>query len=407
MQNNLNPISFSTGLVVNHRRFGPDLSLDVSTSGTWTRATGEREGEGVNVSLSRPLYNLDQRWSFGVSGGARRARARITQGGEVVTDDDPATAEIELTPIEWEVRSWSAGLAATRQWQGAYQRSLSLGISAGQSERGVLDGVSASQEARWREEFFAPDRFQFGPSLSFSWYRRTFTALTDISTYGLREDLLLGPSFTTAHTAVIAGDRAYLPSFSLGYGWSVMTRGFVRIGFASSARVEGVERTQIVNRELSGGIKWALPIRPWGDHIGFFVGRLSWLSRWNNISNALSVIGGSTGLRGYPDGAFTLPGGDVSRNNLEYRSPPIKWSFIHLGLVAFYDAASIHENIQSFRLKQSVGGGIRFLFPQLNRSVFRLDLAAPLSDYPAGQSRPGIVFSFGSAQGFFLMPWEG
>ena len=155
--------------------FGPDLSLNASLSGV-DRGSGEREGEGVVVSLSRPLFNLDQAWSMGASLSTLRQRSRIGVGGQVLTDDDPSTQEIEETPIEWELHSWSASLSATRQWRGAYQKSLSLGLGISESERAVFEGVSESQERRWRETYLPPDRLQIGPSLSFSWYRRVYCA---------------------------------------------------------------------------------------------------------------------------------------------------------------------------------------------------------------------------------------
>lgn len=404
---NLSPLTFSAGLSVSHRRFGPDLSLGIAAAGIWTRATGEREGEGIEITLSRPLYHLDQRWSFGASAGIGRVRARITRGGQVVTDDDPSTPELEETPIEWSLRSWSAGASATRQWKGEYQKKLSLGVSISESQREMVQALSDSQLARWRELYLPPDRFQVGPSVSFTWFQREFIALHDISTFGVREDLRVGPSISTSHSLVLIGDQAYIPSFSLGYTWRLLNRGFIAVGFSGSTRIEGKEREKIRNRELSGGLTWALPLKPTQAHLGFLIGRSSWLSRWNDVSNAFSSIGGSSGLRGYPDGAFSITGGDVARQNLEYRSPPLKWSFLHLGAVLFYDGASVHSSVNSFAWKQSVGGGLRFLFPQLNRSVFRLDLATPLSPYPENQARPGMVFSFGSAQGFAVMPWEG
>ena len=129
--------------------------------------------------------------------------------------------------------------------------------------------------------------------------------------------------------------------------------------------------------------------------------------RWRDVSNSVVTLGGDAGLRGYPNGAFRVIGGGVSRNNFEYRSPPLRWSFIHLGVATFYEGGSVYEKLSDYEWKHSVGGGLRLLFPQLNRSVFRIDIAKPLSPYPDGQASPPLVLSIGSAQGFWLMPWEG
>ena len=135
--------------------------------------------------------------------------------------------------------------------------------------------------------------------------------------------------------------------------------------------------------------------------------RLTLSKRWADVSNGVITLGGDAGLRGYPNGAFTVIGGGVSRNNFEYRSPPLRWSFIHIGVALFYEGGSVYQTFDEYEWKHSVGGGIRLLFPQLNRSVFRIDIARPLSPYPSDLSTPPIVLSIGSAQGFWFMPWEG
>lgn len=400
-----NPFTMTYGLTTSHRRFGPDLSASVGVSGTWNRATSKREGERLEFGISRPLYNLDQAWSFGLSGGLGSARARITQGDQVVTDDDPSTEAVEAIPIEWDLAVWSVGASAIRQWRGEYQKSISFGVSASDSVRTIDSQVSETLRERWRSNYLPPDRFQVGPSVSFSWYRREYIALTDISTYGTREDLRIGPTFSTSHQLSLIGDQAYIPSASLGYTHRVLQRGFFSVSVSASARIEDPER--IVNRSLGLGARWAIPLRSHSAHLGYLVGRGSLSDRWNDVSNVMASLGGDLGLRGYPNGAFTATGGGSTKGNFEYRSPPLKWSFVHLGAVTFYDGGSVHQTLSDFKWRQSAGGGVRFLFPQLNRSVFRLDLAAPLSDYPVGLSRPGVVLSFGSAQGFILMPWEG
>ena len=406
-QSALSPYNMVGGVLVNHRRFGPDLNLSAQISGSWSRDDGRREGESVQISLSRPLFNLDQKWSFGTSLGYIRQRARIGRGGVLLTDDDPATPNVEQTPIQWELKAFSASLGATRQWRGPYQKSLSLQLGFSQSDRAVLPEVSASQESRFRELYLPPDRFQIGPSLSFSWYKRQYVALTNISTYGLREDLRIGPSLSTSHQWVILGDQAYLPSLSLRYTHSLRNKGFISGSIGASARVENLQQEAIYNQVLGMGFSAALPLRLMNRHHGFLIARLSLSERRRDVNNSLVTLGGDAGLRGYPNGAFNQISGGVSRNNLEYRSLPLRWRFIHLGFALFYEGGSVHQTLKDYDWKHSTGLGLRLLFPQVNRSVFRFDLARPLSPYPDGLYTPPVVFSFGSSQAFWLMPWEG
>lgn len=405
-QSALSPYNFIGGVLVNHRRFGPDLSLSAQVSGAWSRDDGQREGESVQVSLSRPLFNLDQKWSFGTSLGYTRQRARIGRGGVLLTDDDPATPNVEQTPIQWELKAFLASLGATRQWQGAYQKSLSLQLGFSQSDRAVLPDVSSSQEARFRELYLPPDRLQIGPSISFSWYKRKYIALTNISTYGLREDLRIGPSLSTSHQWIVWGDQAYLPSLSLSYTHSLQNKGFVSASVGASARIEAPKVEAIYNQVLALGLSAALPVRFMSRHHGYLVARMSLSERRYDVNNTLVVLGGDAGIRGYPNGAFNLIGGGVSRNNFEYRSLPLRWHFIHLGLAVFYEGGSVYQTIKDYDWKHSTGLGLRLLFPQVNRSVFRFDLARPLSPYPDGLHTPPVVFSFGSSQAFWFMPWE-
>ena len=50
--------------------------------------------------------------------------------------------------------------------------------------------------------------------------------------------------------------------------------------------------------------------------------------------------------------------------------------------VLFYDAGDAADGVANFQPKQSVGFGIRTLFPQVNRLVFRFDFAFPLNRGP-------------------------
>ena len=402
----LSPYNVLGGFLVNHRRFGPDLSLSAQVSGAWTRDTAQREGESVQVSLSRPLFNLDQAWSFGTSFGYTRQRARIGRAGVLLTDDDPSTQAIEQTPIQWELQALLASVGATRQWRGRYQKSLSVQLGFSRSERFVLPDVSASQEARFREIYLPPDRTQIGPSIGFSWYKRKYTALSNISTYGLREDLRIGPSLSTNHQYFVFGDQAYLPSLSLAYTHPIQASGFVSASIGTSARIEAPKLDSIYNQVLAVGLSAALPIKLMSKHYGFLIARASLSERWRDINNALVTLGGDAGLRGYPNGAFNMVGGGISRNHFEYRSRPWRWRFVHLGWAAFYEGGSVHKKITEYDWKHSTGLGLRLLFPQVNRSVFRFDLAHPLSPYPDGLATPPLVFSFGSAQAFSFMPWE-
>ena len=85
-------------------------------------------------------------------------------------------------------------------------------------------------------------------------------------------------------------------------------------------------------------------------------------------------------------------------SNLEYRSRPLEVLSSQLGAAAFYDVGDAFDGFETLRVKHSVGFGIRALFPQANRIVFRADWGFPLGG--GYRTLPGSLFvTFGQAFG--------
>ncbi len=89
--------------------------------------------------------------------------------------------------------------------------------------------------------------------------------------------------------------------------------------------------------------------------------------------------------------------------NAEYRSLPINFFTLHLGFVLFYDGGAVYggpdprdpTREQPFVYRQTLGLGIRALFPQFDREVLRVDFGFPMSG-DAGEV--GTWFSVSFAQ---------
>ena len=73
-------------------------------------------------------------------------------------------------------------------------------------------------------------------------------------------------------------------------------------------------------------------------------------------------------------------GESVAASNLEYRSRPVEILTLQLGGAAFYDAGVVRDGVKTFDVHQSAGFGMRALFPQLDRVVFRVDEGFPLAE---------------------------
>src|SRR5262249_28280527 len=133
----------------------------------------------------------------------------------------------------------------------------------------------------------------------------------------------------------------------------------------------------------------------------FGIGRLvldaHLLSRYRNYLNDKSLLGGDTRLRGYPTQAFL--GKDVVSGNLEFRSRPLELLTVQFGAVAFMHVGDAFDGFADMKLKQSVGGGLRVVFPQLDRLVMRIDWGIPVTrGYVEPDSFPGeLIWTFRQA----------
>ena len=125
------------------------------------------------------------------------------------------------------------------------------------------------------------------------------------------------------------------------------------------------------------------------------------LSRYRNYLNAENFLGGNTRLRGYPTNFFV--GKDVIVSNLELRTRPVELLHtVELGADLFYDVGDAANGLSNLHMVQSLGAGMRALFPQLDRLIFRVDFGFPVGE---GAREPGVApwsFFFAFQQAFTL-----
>jgi len=123
-----------------------------------------------------------------------------------------------------------------------------------------------------------------------------------------------------------------------------------------------------------------------------FDGRV--LYRLRNYMNRRSVLGGDTRLRGYATQGFI--GEDVVSSNLEFRTRSVDIFSVQAGAVAFWDVGDAFDGWRQMRIKHGVGLGLRAVFPQFSRHVWRLDWGVPLtrSAAPNGMFPGEFVLTF-------------
>ena len=397
----LSPFTESVGLsFVDPRLFGR-YALALGGGLRIGRQSGELEGGSASVSLSRPLYNLDQRWSYAFSLSASNALSRWAQGGVQLVWDDPETAAVESIPIQWWGRAIGASAGLAWQRPGRWTLQSSGGLSLSWATLQPAAQLNARQASQWESSILPLARRELGPYLQLSLFERRFEVRRDVSTFDLSEDLRLGPSASLSLGLPVSLDDGTLArqgGLQLRSVWGPEA-GKAEDGFLSLSAGGGARHSPLGWSDLR--LSASLLIVSPRVSLGRLVLRSDWVSRWADSSRSLLSLGGSEGLRGYPTQAFYQQGGERFRGNLEYRGRPFRWRSVVLGPVLFLDAGGLHQRGEPLPLYSAAGAGLRLLFPQFNRSVFRLDGAAPL-----GGRGWQVLLSGGSQQAFPVMGWE-
>jgi hypothetical protein len=125
------------------------------------------------------------------------------------------------------------------------------------------------------------------------------------------------------------------------------------------------------------------------------------LDRWRDYLNVQSSLGSDSRLRGYPTQYFN--GWDLVVANLEFRSRPVEIASLQFDATAFYDVGDAFKNPlnpnQNLQPAHDVGFGLHMLFPQVTRSVLRIDVGFPISasPLPANVGPVSFYVTFGQA----------
>lgn len=374
----LQPITLTLGEVFVDRRFlGEPLTLEQTADIFINRDTNDFEGYDAFLAVSRPFFNLAQRWGFRVPVRAQKRVARQTQAGVVATYDDPDTPQDDAIPRVWDSTYVSTSAVARLQISGAFNQRISAGM--GFAHRGVElhEPVPAGSLAAFERDVLPRALTQVYPVIGWAGFETRYRTYENLSSYGVSEDVRLGPVLSATLTAPLEALGSTVDAVELygSAGWTLdfANDGLLELGIGAEARYEG---GAWINQQLLTKARFASP----SFSVGRLVARVDWLTQREDTTNTLVALGGSNGLRGYPSGIFQATGADRVRGNLEARSAPVVWSYFHGGLVAFYDVGDVYAGRERdpFVLKQTVGLGVRGLLPQFNREVFRLDLGVPV-----------------------------
>ncbi|MBI1946844.1 MAG: hypothetical protein HYS27_14205 [Deltaproteobacteria bacterium] len=388
----MDPSSWSVGeILYDPRVFGGGLEAGEHVEAFFSRLDGRFDGVAGLITAGAPLYDLAQQWGFSVEGSVEARTRRQMLDGEPLPWDAAGTPAVEQVPSIWGERNVTIDARLRRQFTQLLVHRLALGVgfiddAAEPIEETKLPPALADAFAR---EVLPPTRRTLFPFLAYQGFAAKHRIYEDLDTFGISEPVRLGPSLSVL---IGAGSKAALSSSDTVFGAGAFAIADDPWGGLVEAAAEGGARLEdgmVKNRTLTLRLRLAsAPVLA-----GRLLVRLDTTLRREDETNTLVTLGGDNGLRGYPSSAFYDVGASLAQSTLEWRSLPIDLATIQLGLAAFYDAGAIFFEPAEAKPHHSIGVGVRFLFPQFNRGVYRLDLAAPLDELGVR-----VLLSFGDTQ---------
>jgi outer membrane protein assembly factor BamA len=399
------PETYTFGVGYKIPRFGDSwIGASTGASITLNRRSGEAEGAAASLSVGQGLYSTRTEWAWGADTSYAVGISRRYVNAQVATFDSQATRNIlDNIPTEFKSKSYGASVGVTRSFGWGFKNNFNLSLNASSSEVTTfnLARFNPAAAADFVERFVPVGETRVYPALSWATFSNDYMRTLDVSTLSLQEDFRLGHDISASVYPVrkAFGSTRDLIGYSAHAGYGVP----LGDGLAAASVTSSMENADGVlsDASVSGGLTTVTP-----RFLGF--GRLvmstSFVNRYRNYLRNRTITGGDDRLRGYPSNFFF--GKDAVFYNLELRTTSVEVLKCAFGGVAFYDAGDAAQGFDMLHAKQSVGFGVRALFPQVNRLVFRADLAFPLKRGPfpeTGIPTPvdpvGFFFSFGQAFG--------
>jgi hypothetical protein len=244
-----------------------------------------------------------------------------------------------------------------------------------------------------------PSETRSEPYLRYELHVARYAVSRDLDTFDLRENRRLGPLLALELAAGLPGLGADFVAYPMSatVGWSVAPGG---TGFAlgqvqTSARLRS---GRLIDQRLSAVLFFASP--PIAG-----AGRVVLAATTSAVRadtyRTRRFLGGDSGLRGYQIGEFQGPIDFAA--HAEIRTAPLAFRSQRVGAVLFYDVGHAAASFAELHPHHDVGIGLRWLIPQLNSSVVRIDWAVATQAGPYTQAGlPGRITA-GFMQAFWLL----
>jgi hypothetical protein len=375
---------------------GTRLKLQAAFYWIWKRQ--------IDEIAAGPLWALARRWGatadFSHFDGVQRQFSGTTLRSVSVGDPSGQSAA-ESVLSEYRLRTMALSSAVTRSFpRPTLIQRISLGYELNLTRPSLLADFpypcGASERTRFAQQVFPLSERVSDPFLRYELFTPRYRTFRDLNTFDFREDIRLGPSLSLKAgraSTLLGSDKdfsLFQTSLDLAADW---WGGLQSVGGSWEARVAG---DQVTDQLVQGRATLATPVLARVFRV-VAAGNLGFLSE--NTRRRYFVVGGDTGLRGYPVSKFSGRGAEFI-GHIEARTMALKLGFLRLGGLLFFDAGDAAPEASSLTFYDDVGFGLRLLIPQLNTYALRADWAFPLRPAPGMPAGwPGRM-SFGFRQVF-------
>ena len=403
----LDPRYYTLGLgFVEPRVAGTRLRIGASLQATISCQSGELRGYSGDFTYTRPLFSTRTKWSYATTVAFSEGTALLddTRGAAICSAPERSERTLRLddegertvvVPNQYDYNSQAFTQSFTRSYGYVQKTNLSFGLRTrrtgrtpadtsnihlgeGSSGQGTLTAEEYEDALRWYQSRVRPNSLVTSPFFQISSFTTNFHRDINAESLGLQEDFRLGPIATLQVYPALNGvmsTRSLLGVSALvSYAAEVGT-GYFKIEASHDVALSDPDSTDAT---VSLGMRFTSPRLGWGR----FVSDTYFTNNYHNFSRIFYSLDNTTRLRGYrvrPELSTDLYGSGVIAHNLEFRSRPIQIFSTLLGVAIFHDVGDAFYDASEIRLKQSAGFGIRFLAPQLDREVLRLDFGFPLT----------------------------
>ncbi len=418
----LEPSAYTMGLGYFVPRLGASrVTVAANVDVMVNRGTNAPEGTYGQLIAGQPLFSGRTDWAWDSVVSWQDAVLRRYVNGQLsdYVDTTPACTGSSgtppagcLLPFQYRSRLYTASYELTRSFGWDLKSDFTLAATVSRAVYQV--NPPPTTDAQTVSDFVSQDvpvsDTRVGPSLQYHTYRRRFVRVIDFDTLALQEDYRLGhdvvarvyPSFRA-----LGSTRDVVGFYGAAqYSWAVRD-GLFRVSFQSTTEQQ-VSQASRPSWCGSGACTSDASLQPTAHLVAptiLGLGRIvldgTFLYRWRNYLNQTNILGGDDRLRGFPTNFFV--GSNVLAYNVEARSRPLEILSCEVAGVAFYDVGDAYTVASKFQPYQSLGFGLRAVFPWLDRTVFRTDIGFPLYrpiDPATGVAIPSYSFLISFTQAF-------